>query len=283
MESFEALATDDPGSSDEITLETSYGVLSFSPQMQSTSEPTVGGNVSSYIDAWPSVNLRYTVRPDGVKEDIILKQHPSTSVFRFSINHTGLDMGQNPDGSIVFTNHEGIDSFYIPAAYMVDANGNWSDAVSMTLESVSDGSFVLCVTPDQDWLAGAAYPVIIDPTVTSVMYPVQSMECSSTSPNPTTAWWWTATSLDVGYYAANTTFRRGYIRWDIPSIVPPAATVTSATISLSTNCSLTDGGVYRLLEQIPGPNGHPLPQTDSTPVVHGALAGGRLRDLDGFE
>lgn len=222
-------------SQDEIELNSEDGSsLSFVPEISTSSQGITDGNVLTYTDAWPSVDLRYTVMPSSLKEDIVLKEDPGAVSFRFTVNHSGLTVSQNEDGSLVFTNQDGISSFTMPFAYMVDANGNRTNAVAMTMESTSDSSFVLCITPDQQWLAQAAYPVTIDPTVSTS---TSSTAYTQVIPGGAGKVAWYSGEGTLYMYSSGAMYgtKKSYLKWTLPSI-PTATTVDSATI-LFNNCS----------------------------------------------
>ena len=73
------------------------------------------------------------------------------------------------DGSIYLLNPEtNALAAVLEAPYMVDANGETSDAVIMELATWED-HYVLTVTADAGWVNadGRAFPVAVDPTITT--------------------------------------------------------------------------------------------------------------------
>ena len=114
------------------------------------------GSVCTFIDSWTNTDLVYTVTPEGIKNDIILKTIGHPSSLSFPIQTTGCTT-QLEGNSLVFYSSGNIIG-KIPAPYMEDANG---EIGSVALDY--DGNNVRFV-PDPIWLTSAAYPVTIDPT-----------------------------------------------------------------------------------------------------------------------
>ena len=144
-----------------------------------------------YADVYPGVDLQYDLFSYNVKESIILKERPS----KYTDLNTDANMGDtagstagsaNPyeyvffleltdmvpelmeDGSIQMLDGKGQEVYEIPAPYMTDAAGNFSDAVTYTLAPHKEG-YLLSITADAQWLDDEAreYPVTIDPTIIS--------------------------------------------------------------------------------------------------------------------
>ncbi|WP_289466433.1 hypothetical protein, partial [Klebsiella pneumoniae] len=72
------------------------------------------------------------------------------------------------DGSILLKDDEsGTVVYEIPAGYMTDAAGEYSDAVAMSIMENEDGNCILNVTADADWINAEerVFPVQIDPTL----------------------------------------------------------------------------------------------------------------------
>ncbi len=84
-----------------VEFDTSEGRLSFSPLGAAPVAPQVtgDGSVVVYPEAWPGVDLRYTVTPTEVKEDLILKRRPASAMFEFSTG--GIEFETTPEGGRV--------------------------------------------------------------------------------------------------------------------------------------------------------------------------------------
>lgn len=127
-----------------------------------------GDSVVIYRDAWPNVDLRYTVFSDMVKEDIIVRAPQARTDFSFLITGASLEADQDSPGGYVFGGALGRwrvappevrDNQRVPlpqATSGVHFNLSALDAVS-TLK--------VGVTPAWlESLPSTAYPITIDPT-----------------------------------------------------------------------------------------------------------------------
>ncbi|MCR5798093.1 MAG: DNRLRE domain-containing protein, partial [Eubacterium sp.] len=143
----------------------------------------------SYLNVDEDVNLTYTPTNKGVKEDIVLVEKPDQNSYKFSacFENCGIitldDMKK--DKVSLKKNYKASDgeSLYIydfaeekvvgeiPAAYMMDAKGNYSEKCNYTfkLDESSGGkyNYTLAVVVDDSFLKSkkTTYPVKIDPTI----------------------------------------------------------------------------------------------------------------------
>lgn len=123
-----------------------------------------------YRDVFPNVDLRYSLLPTGVKEDIILRAPVETPAFVFEIDSETLTPTLEADGSITLASRY-RPVFTLPAPFMVDSapeadgDGVRSTAVRYRLVEIP-GRTLLVVEADAAWLADPArvYPIYIDPT-----------------------------------------------------------------------------------------------------------------------
>ncbi len=118
--------------------------------------------------AGQNTDVRLTVTPVKVKEDILLTAAPTQAVSyttRLTLS-AGLTPTLGEDGTVFIRDSKGVDVFRIAAPYMTDAMDELSQDVDVDLLFVG-GAWELTVTPNMDWLTDTArvYPVTIDPTV----------------------------------------------------------------------------------------------------------------------
>jgi len=135
------------------------------------------GSHLSYSSAFPSADIRYDVREDGVKETIVLKNRSAPSVYRFELTPpegTHVEVAARPDGSWGFAMDPlPGDAFVMEAPRAVDSAapnqaGDDPDGHS-TMSIVRDGdAFAITVAIDEAWLGSAdrSFPVLLDPTIT---------------------------------------------------------------------------------------------------------------------
>ncbi len=118
-----------------------------------------------YKAAFEGADLEYTVSSSRIKENIVVNEKQDNYEYKFEINYGSLIPVTNEDGSISFFNSEDDEeaAFLLSAPYMVDASGEYSDSVEMSLSGN-----ILTVTADSKWLnsIGRDFPVKIDPSVT---------------------------------------------------------------------------------------------------------------------
>ena len=117
-------------------------------------------------------SIEYIFSGSKLKENIILSKIPEKNQkYSFRINADGLTAKQNKDNSIKLLDKNKKEVFNIPAPYMYDESYEFSDNIKTNLKK--DGSeYILTYAPNYKWLSdeNRAYPVIIDPTITSINY-----------------------------------------------------------------------------------------------------------------
>ena len=121
-----------------------------------------------YEEVFNNVDLEYELNNSKLKESIVLNEKQVKYVFEFNMNLGGLFPVVCEDGSInLCSDKEGKNPVAkIEAPYMFDSNGEYSDAVTMSIKENGE-NYILTVTADENWLNDKArvYPVVIDPTI----------------------------------------------------------------------------------------------------------------------
>lgn len=211
-----------------------------------------------YSDVWPSVDLKYQVIPTGIKEDIILRQQPATAAsFQFVANTGGLQPSKSSDGGIDFLDASGNVRVEMPAPFMIDAEGRFSPAVTLDSKSNKDGTIAITLSPDQEWLATAAYPVTIDPTTVTIdQYTrdgddnlrITDAYVNHVEGQTSATWNYTATVLPMGYGGGYS--QHACIKFDTTGI-PSTAIVSAARIELKPYS--VAGGHYVEMRRITAP------------------------------
>lgn len=112
------------------------------------------------------VDVRYTVLPYKIKEDILLAAPGVLTSYTMRVDAVGLTPCLNPDGSVAFAEPDGDIRFLIQSPYMFDAGEGLSHDIAVTLGS-DNGTVLVTYTPDAAWLNDPerVYPVTIDPTL----------------------------------------------------------------------------------------------------------------------
>lgn len=191
--------------------------VTYIPVGAANIEPAIEGNVATYHDLWPSVDVSLQVFPEGVKETIVLRDRAATNSFVWDVVTRGCvlnDLGEFIDtlqGQIVGR---------LAAVAVQDANGVPGPvSLTCTAESVT-------MELDRAWLDSPerVYPVTIDPTTTIQPDATAGIDTFINSASPTTNYG-TATSLEVS------TGRSSLLKFDL-SAIPSGAQIISAVLSL---------------------------------------------------
>ena len=115
------------------------------------------------------VNLIYEVDSCRVKENIEITQTAPSYRYTFAMDCEGLDFTvKEADRTIHFNSLEtGKEIFMIPAPFMTDAAGAFSDAVFYEVRTLKSGQSILSVIADSTWINNAerVLPVTIDPQI----------------------------------------------------------------------------------------------------------------------
>ena len=110
------------------------------------------------------MNFDYVLIGNHVNEYIVIKEKLENYKFTYRINVEGLTASKDEDGGILFTDEDDEIIYSIPAPFMYDNDGVYSDAVYYDLAE-ADGAYILTVQADENWFKedGRAFPVTIDP------------------------------------------------------------------------------------------------------------------------
>jgi len=118
-----------------------------------------------YENILNGIDLEYKVLPTKVKENIIINSKDSVvDTLNFLVN-TDLDLVVNKDKSISAVK-DNKTIFTIEAPYMIDFNGNINNKLYYVLAKYNN-QYILNLNLDLEWLKNAAYPVVIDPTISN--------------------------------------------------------------------------------------------------------------------
>ena len=121
-----------------------------------------------YGNILPGVSLQYVAYGSSLKEYILINEVQEDYHYEFDLDLENLVPQMQEDGSILLKDAEnGTVVYEIPAAYMTDGAGCYSDAVEMVLLENGDGGYLLAVDADPEWIEAEerVFPVQIDPTL----------------------------------------------------------------------------------------------------------------------
>lgn len=115
-----------------------------------------------------NTNLEYVLIGNDIKENIIVTAKREDYKYAFQLNVTGLIAKMDDAGNIRLYDIETNQSKYcIPAPYMYDNEGAYSNDVFYELQMTSAGVYTITVIADKTWInaENRAFPVTIDPTL----------------------------------------------------------------------------------------------------------------------
>ena len=114
-----------------------------------------------------NTDITYEIKSNRLTKNIIIKEKASTYDYNFVLTTSNLYFIQDIDGSILAKDASGKTKFVMSLPYMVDSNGEYSDAVKYILKN--DGEKVeLIVQAQSEWLnEHAKFPVTIIPEIKS--------------------------------------------------------------------------------------------------------------------
>lgn len=142
----------------------------------------------TYADVYADTDLRYDVIGNTLKESIILDALPTRTSFSFHMQADGLTAVLQEDNTVQFMAADAdTPVFVIDPPYMVDSNNAYSDDITVSLTAATDG-WVYTLTPSREWLSDGdrAYPVTLDPTVSSGQATGESIAAEAYKYTPTT-------------------------------------------------------------------------------------------------
>ncbi|MCT9011291.1 DNRLRE domain-containing protein [Streptomyces rhizosphaerihabitans] len=181
--------------------------------------PRVKGATASY-GLGHGQTLEVTALEQGFSQNVILAQAPGEAVsYRIPLNLKGLKLSQAKSGHLLLKDDAGKLVAEAPAPMMWDSSkdprsGESKNAapVDTKVETGSDGSQTLVLTPDADFLAQAdlQYPVTVDPTSTLAVTTdtwVQTPDYPDSQVS--------SPELKSGTYDTGTNKARSYLKFDV--------------------------------------------------------------------
>lgn len=122
---------------------------------------------ATYKGIYEGIDLEYILVGNNIKENIIVNEKQDTYSYSFEIKLNKLK-AELVENSIILSDYDTGEKVYeIPAPYMVDANGEYSDNVEYSLVQDSKWKYTFTVKADPEWIneEERQLPVKIDPTV----------------------------------------------------------------------------------------------------------------------
>ena len=120
-----------------------------------------------YSNIYDGVDIEYILVGNNVKENIIVKEKRESYSYSYELKLNKLN-AELINGAIILSDSETNEAIYkIPAPYMLDANGEYSEEVEYTLTKDSKWKYTFTVTASKEWInkENRAFPITIDPIV----------------------------------------------------------------------------------------------------------------------
>ena len=119
-----------------------------------------------YRNIFEKTDVRYNLEGGKIKESLVVKERRESYRYEFCIETTQAELVREETGAILIQ-HGDEQLFRIPEAFMEDANGEVSNAVTYELEEESVGHYHFAIVADAEWMNAEerAFPVLIDPTL----------------------------------------------------------------------------------------------------------------------
>lgn len=126
----------------------------------------VYSDIFSETESSPSASLEYVLEPYKIKENILVGEGGYEQyVYSFKV-FTDAYRVERKDDSVQLLSESGDAVFILSAAIMVDAKGEISDGLQLTLEQNETG-YIVTIVADAEWINAPEreFPVAIDPTI----------------------------------------------------------------------------------------------------------------------
>ena len=179
------------GASENVTGEITNQETEFDKDADRLEVLTTLDNIKSsvlYKDILPYTDVQYVVYGRNVKENIIIKERANQPeyVYSFVLSPENLVPVLCDDGRIDLVDPGTEETVcFLPAPAMWDSAGEFSDAVFYELLPQENGTYVLNVTADAQWIndESRVFPVTVDPPVYSSSSDVLDTCVNSSSPS----------------------------------------------------------------------------------------------------
>ncbi len=146
-----------------VSYGNNYLEWEFLGTKSSRAQKTQAGNELRYSQVFDDVNLQYSVENERIKENIEVVKHVKDFHFSYVLG-TDLRIERQGDELWLYNDeHELV--FTIKEYFMYDAAGNYSQDFGYEIVQTNETEYLVTVTPNDDYLSKATYPVIIDPEI----------------------------------------------------------------------------------------------------------------------
>ena len=251
-------------------------------------DPTAAYEVSHlesrvrYPEAFEGVDIRYTIGPDRLKEDLVLKH--AEAVKSFTWRYAPGELRARQDGAdVVFEDAEGMEAYRLSAPYMEDAAGSISRGLTLTL---TDGGgkknkeAYVRLEADGEWLGAEdrVYPVTIDPVVSTPVDRDKIRDCHVSSYYHGDNFY-NSHMLKTGRVDGSTL--RSYMKFELPYINRADQMITSAWFWLTKYAGSGSAARYIDVHKVTGSWDHKTLTWDNRPGYDGQVIDYAVYQTDG--
>ena len=190
---------------------------------------------ATYKGIYEGIDLEYILVGNNIKENIIVNKKQEEYTYSFEIKLSKLNATLENNMVLLTDSDTGEKVYEIPAPYMVDANGEYSDKVEYTLTKDSKWKYTFTVKADPEWIneEERQLPVKIDPTVTvndNIVDTFTMLGARGEEENGLGG----LESVIIGNFMGNYYFDvGGYYRFNSPLVVPKGKVLLKADLVLS--------------------------------------------------
>ncbi len=185
----------------------------------------------SYGEIIDDVDFSYNVTGEGVKENIIINRSLDDYDFTFRVECDGLVLSLNETGSITASDSDGNTVYTIPAPFMYDADGHYSDKVQYELLEQAGGNYTLTISADDTWINGEdiSFPVTVDPIVSTTQNGCSTIDVSVNSFEPNVNYY--ENSISAVGKIGDGAVSRTYLTWGTFSTMQSGNVIVSAELN----------------------------------------------------
>lgn len=209
---------------------------------------TVSKAVSSgkYREAFPYTDIQYIISPEGIKENIILKERQADHIWKLKVDIGTFTAVQTDPHTVELHNETKEPVMIIAAPLMTDAEGRISTEVTLSME-VDESTMCLTVTADKEFLQNdeTVYPVTVDPYFyLAAKTDISISDTFVSSAKPTTNMrvnGMASGSLIVGNEASTYGKTRSLLKMDSLPELPAGSVITEADLILLNYYSYSAG------------------------------------------
>ena len=115
-------------------------------------------NTVEYFRANADATIIASTLLHGVKNDLLMASNNNIREYSFIVDTDGLTPVQSGETSIALVDDEGQLQGYINVEEIIDANGNKSFQNEIAFLAKADGTYLVTMTVDEEFIAEAAYP-----------------------------------------------------------------------------------------------------------------------------